>query len=902
MQEDVSIASSDATAPSSSASTTVPSESQRDCTSPCAGANVNGTTAPSSSQTVKMDTDSPGPPLLAPSQPPFRPLSQLPFPTVNLQPRLPSSPTTASPGASHVPQATPNLSQATRRTEAEIRANREKALKRKQEREDQKKREETIQIKLERESKRRELAKSNLAAFGFKIGPGISRYGSGKGGVVEEGVDEPPKKVEEWKPDARCSDEQVEVLEQVKRGGNVFFTGSAGVGKSFLLNEITRLLDHLMRPYQITATTGIAALQVNGTTVHSWASVGLGHDPIHTLYDRITRSPEREKNWTGVKTLIIDEISMSSPELFTKLNILAKLIRRDPRAFGGLQLIVSGDFYQLPPVREKHDSQTSCMRCGHKCFIKIPLHDARVPYEKRPDGIEPASVLKCVDKKTGGGKVFPGCLLEWRTRTFVFETEAWAECDFKVMELTKVFRQSDPEFIAMLEKIRRGECDESCVELLKGCGTELGQGGSIKIRPTNLYPIRADVDKENNAEFRKLKEEEFTFKAIDAARGEWAKQTMKSRLDSVPANPELKLKKGAQVLLLANLDVKAGLVNGSRGVIVDWIPRDIAPTVEDEAATNASKRSQGGSKQVGSEEWRAKAEDSYMDQQEKEYYPLVFFASGQEVIIRPHSWCIDLDKFNTVARTQLPLHLAWALTIHKSQGQSLDAVCVRLTGTFEKGQAYVALSRCRTPAGMRVEGFRPGIVMAHPTVKVFYQCIAEKKPFFITPVAPTNALSYVPDWDPLISKLLHKFGKVPSPLPVGSAVLAPGQAVPGLVASGLVLSTAAAAARGKKRSPSVGAAEPPGPAKSRTWQALLREAASSYVSEHSTGGAQPPMEPFLALAGSSLIGALETSAASTDGDAESTVDSQMAVDGTEVSAAKVKKEKKKRSRKGRVGH
>ncbi|ORY63819.1 hypothetical protein BCR35DRAFT_187160 [Leucosporidium creatinivorum] len=266
----------------------------------------------------------------------------------------------------------------------------------------------------------------------------------------------------------------------------------------------------------------------------------------------------------------------------------------------------------------------------------------------------------------------PGCGLEWRAVTFAFETETWAECNFKVMELTKVFRQRDPEFVTMLEKFRRGHCDEESVALLQGCGTALSNAGSIK--PTNLYPLRDAVARENAQEYKKLKDKAYTFEADDAFRGLRGKDQMKTRLN---------LKKGAQVLLLANLDVKLGLVNGSRGVIVDWVRKGEEPLEHESlagvrnAAEQSRNRGRGG---FGSEEWRETAAADFMDKQLEAYLPVVFFAVGITRVVQPHTWCIDIDRENSVARTQIPLALAWSVILTRAR-LPLIAIAV-LTSLF----------------------------------------------------------------------------------------------------------------------------------------------------------------------------------------------------------------------------
>lgn len=292
----------------------------------------------------------------------------------------------------------------------------------------QRRQKEKDKASIDRQRKREELAAQTLSKFGFTIAPqGISRYGTGRGDFDVKAEPAAPKTEEVpaiWEPDSRCSDEQRAVLQEVKAGRSVFFTGAAGVGKSFLLHEIERLLKYDRRNFQITATTGIAALQVSGVTIHSWSGVGLGKEPVTVLYDRIMRSKERVKIWRNTAVLVVDEISMIGADLFTKLDVLGKLIRMDRRPFGGIQLVVSGDFFQLPPVPEPRN-EMRCMRCGHHNLREVPLAEACVPYEERRKDIPPDTILRCTDSVKRNGETISGCGFEWRYRRFAFETEAW---------------------------------------------------------------------------------------------------------------------------------------------------------------------------------------------------------------------------------------------------------------------------------------------------------------------------------------------------------------------------------------------------------------------------------------------------------------------------------------------
>ncbi|SCV70016.1 BQ2448_1410 [Microbotryum intermedium] len=677
-------------------------------------------------------------------------------------------------GSASTPASTA-LSPQTTRTKEQIEAQKAAAKRRQLEVAERKAREQA-------EKQHRELAHKSLAEWGHHLSPKRGQAWAEMSAAMQT---EFKDKETVWRDNPMCSHEQLEVLNKAREGRNVFFTGSAGVGKSFLLQEIRRLIKFQNREYATTAPTGIAALQIGGSTIQSWAGIGIGKENLMTLYDKLGKG--KRKQWRETHALIIDEISMVDPELFTKLDLLGKLLRSNKRPFGGLQMIVSGDFFQsvsceafglglsiadrtaegsfcrLPPVPDSHPQPHTAPLpiTGETTFTTIPLTESHLPYEEAPKGVSPYEVRKCVDGKRNA-KIIKGCHLEVRVRKFAFETEAWAECDFHVMELTKeidfrwfwwvmqVFRQSDMEFIRVLEMFRRGKCDDEAGKLIKTCGYGLDPAAATgNIKPTNLYATKKDVATENRTNFDRLGGPIIDYVANDEKWGDGAGIYMKRVrskcagccLNDCPAPDKLRLRVGAQVMLITNLSVSTGLVNGSRGVVVDFIDLSHPPLndPDDRAAPKALRACN----------------------QSHQKYPVVYFISGEKRVLGPHTWTIDIDKYNSISRSQIPLALAWALTIvklrsHKSQGQTLDAVTVRLDKTFEKGQAYVALSRCRTISGMKVDGFEPRKIMAHPTVLTFYDRIAQGKPL----------------------QMLSVFGRPADPVPQGSAVLAPGQRPP----------------------------------------------------------------------------------------------------------------------------
>ncbi|KAH0602822.1 uncharacterized protein H6S33_008472 [Morchella sextelata] len=452
------------------------------------------------------------------------------------------------------------------------------------------------------------------------------------------------------------SDEQNHVLDLVMESGkSVFFTGSAGTGKSVLMREV---INHLKRKYNdkesekvaVTASTGLAACNIGGVTLHSFAGIGLGKEPVADLVKKIKRNVKAKMRWLRTKVLVIDEISMVDGELFDKLEAIARTIRNNGRAFGGIQLVVTGDFFQLPPV---------------------------------PDY----------------GKV----------AKFAFDANTWTTAIEHTIGLTQVFRQRDPEFAAILNEMRLGKLSDASIAVFRRLSRPLKYDDGIQA--TELFPTRQEVDAANNSKMRLLSGTERKFTAIDT--GSITDIEHRTKLLSTCMAPQvICLKENSQVMLIKNID--DSLVNGSLGRVVGFMSEktfDMAHDDPDSLTLENPARDQPLSTNTTADTW-----------------PLVEFAlpdgTSRQLLVQPEVWKVELPSGEVQAsRTQVPLILAWALSIHKAQGQTLERVKVDLGRVFEKGQAYVALSRATCQEGLEVLRFDARKVMAHEKVREFYKSL-----------------------------------------------------------------------------------------------------------------------------------------------------------------------------------
>ncbi len=402
---------------------------------------------------------------------------------------------------------------------------------------------------------------------------------------------------------------QKEAIEILKMGKNVFVTGPAGSGKTHLINQYIAYLKSHNVDIGITASTGIAATHMGGVTIHSWS--GMGIKAALTEYD-LEAMEERQYLWKrfeSVKVLIIDEVSMLHHFRFDILDTILKRMKRNDLPFGGIQVVLCGDFFQLPPVT----------RMGEP-----PAH-------------------------------------------FIYKAESWKKAGFAICYLSDQYRQSgDDAMLSILNEIRAGEVsDESRESLKERFNVKTIEG----VEPTRLFTHNVDVDTQNETELGKLKEGEVEYYMETVGKDNIVESLKKSCL----APEVLRLKVGARVMCVKN-NFDEGYANGTLGIVVSCKP------FED---------------------------------------PVIRTAAGVLVTIEQASWKIEEEGKVKAELVQYPLRLAWAITVHKSQGMSLDAIEVDLSKSFQPGMGYVALSRVRTIEGLTIVGINEAAFGVHQEVLEF---------------------------------------------------------------------------------------------------------------------------------------------------------------------------------------
>lgn len=453
---------------------------------------------------------------------------------------------------------------------------------------------------------------------------------------------------------------QRQILDAIAQGNSVFLSGPAGTGKSYLLKIIK---DEYVKKYgfaavYVTASTGTAACLLGGVTINSYAGVGFATETIPVLIGKVRNNDDAKFRIERARMLIIDEISMISAELFNKLNEVFKCIRNTRSPFGGVQLVICGDFFQLPPVTEGNSD----------------------------DGDDRISIVNTFGDDDSDS--------DDEAEEFCFQSLSWKAIfpgHNNCYLLTKIFRQDDQSLAKILNNIRYGHIDTLQYAALLKCVNR--KFDDPKVIPTHLYPHRKTVDNYNTAKMAEIKNPIHSFRAIDTLENCKYQSLLNS---NCMAPVVLNLKVGARVMFIRNR-FDLGLNNGSQGIVIKFEEIEERSSVPD------------GTPVVKSVEC-----------------PVVKFDNGIEMIVRKDAWKVFSGEKLVAKREQFPLILAWAITIHKSQGMTLDYLEVDIKDVFADGQSYVALSRVKNLKGLRLTSYFPlSAISASGKVFRYYKQVEE---------------------------------------------------------------------------------------------------------------------------------------------------------------------------------
>lgn len=454
---------------------------------------------------------------------------------------------------------------------------------------------------------------------------------------------------------------QSSALDILKTGQNVFLTGSAGSGKTYTLNQYIDYLRARRVPVAVTASTGIAATHMNGTTIHSWSGIGIKDELSDRDLANLSRKQFLADRLKDTAVLIIDEISMLHAKQLNLVNQVLKYVRKNDKPFGGIQVVVAGDFFQLPPIGSKGETNR----------------------EK-----------------------------------FAFMSEAWLDAKFHICYLSEQHRQVSEaangglDLDDILNQIRRQEVSFEAIAALEATFDQ-----NVDIKRTRLYTHNLNVNKINDKELAALDGEMMRFEATstgDSKLVETLKKTVRTQDDLV-------LKVGAKVMFIKN-NSELGVSNGTMGELIGFaaVKTDDKDTsadlIEDDEESAESATAKGTkSKAKKDKEAKEKPKDKKPTTQKM---PVVRLNSGREVIAEIEEWIIEDETGDVLASyQQVPLCLAWAITIHKSQGMTLEAAEIDLSRTFELGQGYVALSRLKSLAGLQLLGMNDMSLQLDPLAR-----------------------------------------------------------------------------------------------------------------------------------------------------------------------------------------
>ena len=425
-----------------------------------------------------------------------------------------------------------------------------------------------------------------------------------------------------------------EIFESYLNEENIFITGPGGTGKTYVIKQIYEHAINNNKKISVTALTGVASvlLDCNATTIHSWSGIGISNKTETQIINKINRSKFYKHNWENTDILIIDEISMMSSRLFDLLNKIGQVIRCNKKPFGGIQLIFSGDFFQLPPVKETF---------------------------------------------------------------FCFESEQFNNIFDKIINLTKVFRQNDIIYKKLLLNMRKGLITKKSIDLLNSKIIDDKFDKNAK-NITRLVPTKNKAFEINDHFINCIKDKKYIYKRTYKENVDNLSKTEKNKLDlmsdiekeyeynyikeSTLTEENLVLKKGAYVMCIANLDIGEGIANGTTGIIVDFSPQKL---------------------------------------------PIVQF-DKHKIVIGKKEW--KSENVPGISVFQIPLILAWGITIHKAQGLTLDKAIIDIgKDLFEAGQMYVALSRIKSLEGVYLKEFNINNLKINYKVLNYYKTFENNK-------------------------------------------------------------------------------------------------------------------------------------------------------------------------------
>ncbi|MGP5548509.1 AAA family ATPase [Psychrobacter alimentarius] len=463
---------------------------------------------------------------------------------------------------------------------------------------------------------------------------------------------------------------QSSALDILKTGQNVFLTGSAGSGKTYTLNQYIDYLRARRVPVAVTASTGIAATHMSGTTIHSWSGIGIKDELSDRDLSNLSRKQFLADRLKDTAVLIIDEISMLHAKQLNLVSQVLKYVRKNDKAFGGIQVVVAGDFFQLPPIGSKGETNR----------------------EK-----------------------------------FAFMSEAWLDAKFHICYLSEQHRQVSEaangglDLDDILNQIRRQEVTFEAIAALEATFDQ-----DVDIKRTRLYTHNLNVNKINDKELAALEGDMMRFEATSTGDSKLV-DTLKK---TVRTQDDLILKIGAKVMFIKN-NSELGVSNGTMGELIGFAAVKIednqdnsSALIEDDEDVDNGTENATDNDEASAKTAKTKPKKDSDKKQPKpkktttQKMPVVRLNSGREVVAEPEEWIIEDETGEVLASyEQVPLCLAWAITIHKSQGMTLDAAEIDLSRTFELGQGYVALSRLKSLAGLQLLGMNDMSLQLDPLAR-----------------------------------------------------------------------------------------------------------------------------------------------------------------------------------------